>query len=410
MGMGATQAEIYANKVLKIPATANTKANFDHKQADSDARAWKTYVQNLMSDIPDEIVNVSLSARASKIANQLSQFTQFATGGSVSGGIPGRDSVHGLLMPGERVATTAVVDKAGGGSNQRGQQVMAGIERMILRGQMGKFGDVPAFASGGPVTITPRESSSGFPQATHAVESMFEHITDALGGALSKKLNKLLTQMSWGSGSPLGMAGSLTPAGIVRGQEFARSQAGKPYVWGAVGPSGYDCSGFQSAVLNAAHNARNPYRRLGSTGTMPWAGSAPGVGLYTIGWSTNVGGSGIGHTSGNIGGLGVESNGTDGVVVGSGALSPLSSMFTGLMHYDRGGILKPGLTLAHNGTGRNETVLAPRAPTRRDHGGTRRLVLEGPMTLDVDGHQLSGVVRGIVREEVTDEFHYITGG
>jgi hypothetical protein len=171
-------------------------------------------------------------------------------------------------------------------------------------------------------------------------------------------LNKYLTQLTFGAGSPLGLAGSLTPAGIVRGQEFARSQAGKPYVWGGVGPSGYDCSGFQSAVLNAAHNARNPYRRLGSTASMPWAGSAPGVGLYTIGWSTNVGGTGIGHTSGNIGGLGVESNGTDGVVTGSAALSPLSSMFNGLMHYDQGGILRPGLTLARNNTGKNEHVMS----------------------------------------------------
>jgi hypothetical protein len=109
-------------------------------------------------------------------------------------------------------------------------------------------------------------------------------------------------------------------------------------------------------VLNSAHNAY-PYRRLGSTGTMPWAGSAPGVGRYTIGWSTNVGGSGIGHTSGNIGGLNVESYGGHGPAVGSGARSPLDSMFNGLMHYDKGGPLKPGLTLAWNRTGVDEQVL-----------------------------------------------------
>jgi hypothetical protein len=90
---------------------------------------------------------------------------------------------------------------------------------------------------------------------------------------------------------------------------------------------------------------------------MPWAGSAPGVGRYTIGWSTNVGGSGIGHTSGNIGGLNVESYGGHGPAVGSGARSPLDSMFNGLMHYDKGGPLKPGLTLAWNRTGVDEQVL-----------------------------------------------------
>jgi TP901 family phage tail tape measure protein len=415
MGANQVEAKKLADKYLDIPTSVETKMLADASDAIAKALSVKNIFNDALGNIDDEQVNIKLSARALKVENQLSHFAGsaggFATGGPVSGGIAGRDSVHGLLMPGERVATTAVVNKAGHGSNQRGQHVMAAIERMILRGQMGRFGDVPAFASGGPVTITPRVSTSGVSSSVGAVDSMFDAITASLGHALSKKFNKLLTQMSWGSGSPLGLAGSLTPAGIVRGQEFAQSQVGAHYAWGGVGPysQGYDCSGMQSATLNAAHNAY-PYRRLGSTSSMPWDGSAPGVGRYTIGWSTNVGGSGIGHTSGNIGGLNVESNGSDGVVTGSSALSPLNSMFYGLMHYDNGGILKPGLTLAHNGTGRNETVLAPRAPTRRDHGGTRRLVLEGPMTLDVDGHQLSGVVRGIVREEVTDEFHYITGG
>jgi TP901 family phage tail tape measure protein len=409
MGMGKKQAEVYADAVLKIPKTADTKATFDHKEADSDIRAWKTYVQKLMSDIPDEIVNISLSARALKVENTLSHFsgtTGVAAGGPISGpGTGTSDSIPAMLSAGEHVWTAAEVSRAGG------HGVVEGLRRLAMLGELPRRGDISAFAGGGPVVLDPHMSQSGTGRAVGAVDKMFDAITAQLGRALSKRLNKALTQMSFGSGSPLGMAGSLTPAGIVRGQEFARSQAGAHYAWGGVGPysRGYDCSGFQSAVLNAAHNAY-PYRRLGSTASMPWAGSQPGVGLYTIGWSTNVGGSGIGHTSGNIGGLGVESNGTDGVVTGSAALSPLSSMFNGLMHYDRGGILKPGLTLAHNTTSRNEVVLAPRAPGRGGRGGSRRLVIEGPMTLDVDGHQIAGVVRGIVREEVTDEFHYMTGG
>jgi TP901 family phage tail tape measure protein len=404
MGMGKKQAEAYADSVLKIPKTADTKATFDHKQADSDARAWKTYLHTLMSDIPDEIVNISLSARASKVEAQLGGLTGVASGGPISGpGTGTSDSIVARLSAGEHVWTAAEVTKAGG------HGVVEGLRRLAMLGELPRRGDISMFGAGGPVTIDPAVKSTGLPQSTRAVDAMFDVITASLGHALSKKLNHLLTTFSFGAGSPLGLAGSLTPAGIVRGQQFAQSQRGKPYEWSAVGPNSYDCSGFQSAVLNAAHNAY-PYRRLGSTASMPWAGSAPGVGMYTIGWSTNVGGSGIGHTSGNIGGLGVESNGSDGVVVGSGALSPLSSMFYGLMHYDRGGILKPGLTLAHNGTGRNEVVLAPRAPARGGYGGSRRFVLEGPMTLDVDGHQLSGVVRGIVREEVSDEFHYMSAG
>jgi hypothetical protein len=93
------------------------------------------------------------------------------------------------------------------------------------------------------------------------------------------------------------------------------------------------------------------------------------------------------------------------VVTGSAALSPLTTMFNGLMHYDRGGLLRPGLTLAWNQTGQNEHVYRPGGRSSRGGG---RLVLEGPMTLDVDGHQVSGVVRGIVREEVADEFRYMS--
>jgi TP901 family phage tail tape measure protein len=402
MGMSKTAAEKYADSVLKIPAVAPTKATFDHKQADSDVHAFQGTVNSMLAGINDETVKIKLSAQAKKVENTLSRFggSGFAGGGAVRG--PGTGTSDSILIRAsndEHMWTAEEVHRAGG------HGVVQGLRRLAMLGELPKRGDISAFAAGGPVTVDPVASLSGLPQATGAVNSMFEQIALALGVALSKKLNKALTQLSFGAGSPLGLATSLTPAGIVRGQEFARSQAGKPYEWSAVGPGSYDCSGFQSAVLNAAHNAY-PYRRLGSTSSMPWAGSAPGVGMYTIGWSTNVGGSGIGHTSGNIGGLGVESNGTDGVVVGSGALSPLSSMFNGLMHYDRGGILRPGLTLAHNTTGRNERVLAPRASSRG--GRPRRLVLEGPMTFDVDGHQLSGVVRGIVREEVQDEFAYMS--
>jgi TP901 family phage tail tape measure protein len=339
---------------LKAP---NLKAKVDTLDAVRNVADLATFIEKTLGLIPNEKVNIDLSAQASKVANTLARFGgRYEAGGPVSGGIPGKDSVLIAAMPGERVATTAVVTKAGRGSNHRGQMVMAGIERMIMRGQMGKLGDVPAFAAGGAVSVIPGVSETGVAAAGAQTQAAIDAVVAAISGALSKKFNKLLTQMSFGSGSPLGLAGSLTPAGIMRGQEFATSQAGKPYGWGMVGPNSYDCSGFQSAVLNAAHGAY-PYSRIGSTATMPWPGSAPGVGRYTIGWSTNVDGSGIGHTSGNLFGLGVESNGSDGVVVGSGALSPLDSMFNGVMHYDSGGRLRPGYTLAHNGTGADELVM-----------------------------------------------------
>ena len=117
---------------------------------------------------------------------------------------------------------------------------------------------------------------------------------------------------------------------------FAKSQAGKPYVWGGVGPRGYDCSGFQSAVTNNI-KGKYPYHRLFATGNMatvlPRLGFKRGVGSdYTIGWRTGN----PGHTSGRLGTTNIESTGGGiGVRVGGRARSPLS--FPNIMHLDLGG-------------------------------------------------------------------------
>jgi TP901 family phage tail tape measure protein len=217
------------------------------------------FISRVLHDISDETVNVKLSAQALKVENTLSRFAPHAFGGPIRGpGSGTSDSIPAMLSAGEHVWTAAEVTRAGG------HAVVEGLRRLAMLGELPKRGDISMFAGGGPVTIDPTVSQSGVSSSVGAVNSMFEHIAAMLGVALSKRLNTLLTQMSFGAGSPLGWAGSLTPAGLVRGQEFASSQVGKPYIWGGVGPDGYDCSGFQSAVLNSAHNAY-PYRRLGST-------------------------------------------------------------------------------------------------------------------------------------------------
>ncbi len=49
-----------------------------------------------------------------------------------------------------------------------------------------------------------------------------------------------------------------------RAVDFAMAQMGKPYVWGAVGPSSYDCSGLTSTAWAAAgHPIPVPRRRNG---------------------------------------------------------------------------------------------------------------------------------------------------
>jgi cell wall-associated NlpC family hydrolase len=81
-----------------------------------------------------------------------------------------------------------------------------------------------------------------------------------------------LRQIAYGGGSRFGSAGEIPmppyvpgPAGSV--VAFAVSQIGKPYNWGADGPSSYDCSGltlaaWRSAGISLPHNAARQYNAM----------------------------------------------------------------------------------------------------------------------------------------------------
>ena len=112
-------------------------------------------------------------------------------------------------------------------------------------------------------------------------------------------------------------------------QEFAKKQIGKPYVWGAEGPNGYDCSGLQSTLINFIKG--NPLygdgSRLFATGSM--ATAIPRLGFlrgnggasdYSIGWRTGN----PGHTSARIGNMPIESTG-DGDAVRSAGATPVTA-------------------------------------------------------------------------------------
>ncbi|MFF7654894.1 NlpC/P60 family protein [Streptomyces sp. NPDC007983] len=57
---------------------------------------------------------------------------------------------------------------------------------------------------------------------------------------------------SSGSGSSTGSSTSTNSTKAAKAIDFAESQLGKPYVWGATGPTSYDCSGLTQAAWRAA--------------------------------------------------------------------------------------------------------------------------------------------------------------
>lgn len=125
-------------------------------------------------------------------------------------------------------------------------------------------------------------------------------------------------------------------AALNKALSFAGNQSGKPYVWGGVGPDGYDCSGYMSAITNVL-KGNNPYSRLFATGSMsaalPGLGFRPGMGDsndFSVGWYTGS----PGHTAGTLGRLNVESTGNH---VRNGSAAKGAAAFTQKAHLPLGG-------------------------------------------------------------------------
>ncbi|WP_406127536.1 hypothetical protein [Streptomyces sp. NBC_00989] len=142
---------------------------------------------------------------------------------------------------------------------------------------------------------------------------------------------------------------------------WAKSQAGKPYIWGGVGPKGFDCSGFMGAIENELRGQK-PNSRRWATGAFSGKTAPPGW-VYHGNSPFRIGitNAGVGHTAGTLGKTNVESRGGTGVIVGSAARGYNNSLFPSWYgfqpgKYDQGGYLQPGMNLAYNGTGKPEPV------------------------------------------------------
>jgi murein DD-endopeptidase MepM/ murein hydrolase activator NlpD len=152
-------------------------------------------------------------------------------------------------------------------------------------------------------------------------------------------------------------------------QGWARAQVGKPYRWGKIGPTGYDCSGLQSAITQLMKGNPPHQQRLFYTGNM--ASVIPGLGFkrgaggandYTVGWRTGD----PGHTSGKIGNMGIESTGN--AVRSAGATPP--GAFPNVWHFPlrRPAQHEPQDNLPSTNQGdRTAEETTPRGPVKPDN-------------------------------------------
>ncbi|MER7401938.1 NlpC/P60 family protein [Streptomyces sp. NPDC000070] len=94
-----------------------------------------------------------------------------------------------------------------------------------------------------------------------------------------------------GSSSSTAPADSSYATKAEKALAFARAQIGKPYVWGAVGPGSYDCSGLTQAAWKAAGVTlpRTTYDQVGAGTTVSLADAQPGDLVFFYDDITHVG-------------------------------------------------------------------------------------------------------------------------
>ncbi|MFF8014240.1 NlpC/P60 family protein [Streptomyces sp. NPDC007929] len=94
-----------------------------------------------------------------------------------------------------------------------------------------------------------------------------------------------------GSSSSTAPADSSYATKAEKALAFARAQIGKPYVWGAVGPGSYDCSGLTQAAWKAAGVTlpRTTYDQVNAGTTVPLSQAQPGDLVFFYDDVTHVG-------------------------------------------------------------------------------------------------------------------------
>lgn len=348
MGLSKAEAQRLTDKYAKIPKKAETKVTQPGMKGKGGAIDSTDVLDRKINDLNNKKVAIDFSTNAQKfgvVIRGSSSSASNRTRGDARGGIiPGFTPLH----KGDDVAfpmANGGIQPLRGGEGITVSEVMRdpyerarllAINKASLRGEsIAKFRE--GRAAGGVVsrTIT---TATGRPPPGSGTAAAFNAIGDdiarqvgtKIGNALKKKIEAQLAATGGGGGGPIG------GGGFAKGLAWARTQRGKPYRWAGVGPGGYDCSGFMSAIANVVQGRRIHARRF-STGQ---------AGGRTVGGFTRNKSSAFrigivrgnpGHTAGTINGVNVESSGGVGVRVGGGARGANSGMFTMRYGLARGG-------------------------------------------------------------------------
>jgi tape measure domain-containing protein len=302
--LGFTEADV-RQYTDTIKVSAEEIARYPTLNARANVAGAMTTVQNFVSGVNKQLAkiqkNFEINVRTgSEFVNSMAGGRHFAAdGGLITGpGGPREDKIPAMLSNGEFVI------------NARDTARNRGLLEVINQG-----GEITraGFARGGyvdPINL----NFKGRPST--GLQQLYDGIMGALVGP---------------GASPIGPASGAA-------LQWAASQAGKPYIWGGVGPRGYDCSGFMSAITNVIQG-RNPHQRRFATGSFPVGDFVAGPGRFMIGSRRGN----PGHMAGTLSGVNVESRGGEGVVVGKRARGAFDGLFGGnvwhLKGYKDGGMV-----------------------------------------------------------------------
>ena len=107
MGTVTQSTQAMIDKFGEVPSLIDTEVVLDSAAAVDSFITYKGYLDGIPDTVTTNVVTnyTNTGSTSPGTANASGGYQQMSTGGEVTGGTPGRDSVPAMLMPGERVLT-----------------------------------------------------------------------------------------------------------------------------------------------------------------------------------------------------------------------------------------------------------------------------------------------------------------